>query len=177
MPVGGEGDPPLVCEGCETPHHKDCYEENGGCTVFGCRCAPPDEPKVHVSRPELSGVGMMPPRTSATTATVTTPPPGSILGLSGPSATTATLASRPRVPTPTLPIPQSHKKKMTFVVLGVILGALGAHNFYAGYKKKALCQLGLTVLTIGYGAAMSWIWAIIDICTVECDSNGVQFSS
>jgi hypothetical protein len=58
-----------------------------------------------------------------------------------------------------------------------VLGALGAHNFYAGYRKKGLIQLAITILTLGYGAPMSWIWAIIDICTVDCDSQGVQFKS
>jgi Interferon-induced transmembrane protein/GYF domain 2/Prokaryotic RING finger family 1 len=34
------------CPACEAPHHADCWRENNGCTVFGCKCAPPDEPKV-----------------------------------------------------------------------------------------------------------------------------------
>jgi TM2 domain-containing membrane protein YozV len=72
---------------------------------------------------------------------------------------------------------ENHKNKMTFVMLGVLLGALGAHNFYAGYKKKAIAQLCITVLTLGYGAPMSWIWAIIDVLTVEKDSEGIQFKS
>jgi TM2 domain-containing membrane protein YozV len=73
--------------------------------------------------------------------------------------------------------PEDHKNKMTFVMLGVLLGAFGAHSFYAGYKKKAITQLCITVLTIGYGAPMSWIWAIIDVLTVEKDSAGIQFKS
>jgi len=72
---------------------------------------------------------------------------------------------------------ENHKNKMTFVMLGVLLGALGAHNFYAGYKKKAIFQLCITVLTLGYGAPMTWIWAIIDVLTVEKDSESVQFKS
>ena len=66
---------------------------------------------------------------------------------------------------------------MTFVMLGILLGPFGGHNFYAGYKKKAIAQLCITVLTIGYGAPMSWIWAIIDVLTVEKDSEGIQFKS
>ena len=37
---------PIVCEGCGTAHHADCYAENQGCTIFGCSKAPGDEPKM-----------------------------------------------------------------------------------------------------------------------------------
>src|SRR6516164_3703584 len=50
------GDSSLVCEGCGTRHHADCYAENGGCTIFGCSQAPGDEPKLSVSTPELVAV-------------------------------------------------------------------------------------------------------------------------
>jgi TM2 domain-containing membrane protein YozV len=74
------------------------------------------------------------------------------------------------------PIPPGEpKSRTTFIVLGALLGALGAHNFYAGYRKKGLAQLAITVFTLGFGSPMSWIWAIIDICTVSQDSKGVQF--
>jgi TM2 domain-containing membrane protein YozV len=69
------------------------------------------------------------------------------------------------------------KNRTTYIVLGALLGALGAHNFYAGYRKKGAIQLAITALTLGFGTPMSWIWAIIDICTVEKDSHGVQFES
>jgi len=26
-----------ICETCDTPHHKDCWEYTGGCAIFGCR--------------------------------------------------------------------------------------------------------------------------------------------
>jgi len=37
-----------ICPACDTPHHLDCWEENRGCTVFGCSMAPPDEEKIDV---------------------------------------------------------------------------------------------------------------------------------
>jgi TM2 domain-containing membrane protein YozV len=76
----------------------------------------------------------------------------------------------------TVPPPVA-KNKMTFILLGVFLGALGAHNFYAGYYGKAIGQVCLTVLTLGYGSPMSWLWAVIEICTVTRDNKGVQFQS
>ena len=62
-------------------------------------------------------------------------------------------------------------------MLGVLLGALGAHNFYAGYRNKALAQLAITVLTLGFASPMSWIWAVIDVCTIKEDNRGIKFSN
>jgi TM2 domain-containing membrane protein YozV len=164
-------DAQVICEGCETPHHADCYQENGGCTVFGCRCAPPDEPKVSVSPPELIPAAR--PRAPAPESFHSSH--YSVLGLTG--GAPATVLAGPTVPAAIQGSPEDHKNKMTFVMLGVLLGALGAHSFYAGFKKKGLAQLGITVLTMGYGAPMSWIWAIIDVLTIENDSQGIQFKS
>ncbi|HUM04359.1 MAG TPA: TM2 domain-containing protein [Terriglobales bacterium] len=85
-----------------------------------------------------------------------------------PVATTSSATAAP---------PGPPKNRMGFMILGALLGPLGAHNWYAGYYKKAGAQLAITVLTLGFGSPMSWIWAIIDICTVDRDSNGVQFAS
>jgi hypothetical protein len=35
--VGGDT---TVCYACEAPFHRDCWEYNGGCAVYGCRAAP-----------------------------------------------------------------------------------------------------------------------------------------
>lgn len=164
-------DAQVICEGCDTPHHADCYQENGGCTVFGCRCAPPDEPKVRVSPPELIPVA----QTRAPAPAPFHSSHYSVLGLTGDAAPVVMAAQV--LPPAQQVSPEDHKNKMTFVMLGVLLGAFGAHSFYAGYKKKAIAQLCITVLTIGYGAPMSWIWAIIDVLTVEKDSAGIQFKS
>jgi TM2 domain-containing membrane protein YozV len=69
------------------------------------------------------------------------------------------------------------KHRTSFIILGALLGAFGAHNFYAGYHKKAGIQLAITLLTLGLGSPMSWMWAVIDICTIDRDSRGVQFES
>src|ERR1700743_3189009 len=50
--------PKIFCTACGTPHHEDCYRENGGCTVFGCKCAPADDPKLQVSQSDLSAVSV-----------------------------------------------------------------------------------------------------------------------
>jgi hypothetical protein len=50
----------IYCCACGTPHHKDCYAENGGCTVFGCSQAPPEEPKIQVSAGDLANSPAVP---------------------------------------------------------------------------------------------------------------------
>lgn len=72
---------------------------------------------------------------------------------------------------PSLP----RKNRITYILLGVLLGALGAHSFYAGSMKKGYVQLGITLLSFGFAGLMVWIWAIIDICTITTDNDGIPF--
>ena len=182
-----------VCEGCGTPHHADCYTENGGCTIFGCSRAPAEEPKVTVSTPELVSVAQSAATAAAVQPALAPPPPPA--GRSETSLEELRQISSQVVPSmfslfdsdassSAIPIQNESepvisesrpKNRTTFIVLGALLGALGAHNFYAGYYKKAIGQLAITVLTLGFGSPMSWIWAIIDICTVGKDKTGVEF--
>ena len=68
------------------------------------------------------------------------------------------------------------KSKVAFVLLGVLLGSLGIHNFYIGRTKQGVIQLLITVLSAGMLSIASWIWAIVDICTVNADARGVPLS-
>ena len=68
------------------------------------------------------------------------------------------------------------KARIAFIMLGIFLGALGAHNFYAGYVKRGILQLCLSVATLGYAAVVSWIWAIVEVCTVDRDARDVSFA-
>ena len=70
------------------------------------------------------------------------------------------------------PLPCKRKMKAVYVVLGFFLGALGIHNFYAGYKRRAIAQLLITVLSLGYLLLVSWIWAIVEIIMVNDDASG-----
>jgi TM2 domain-containing membrane protein YozV len=111
------------------------------------------------------------------------------LGLSQ-AAATAPAQDAAALPNPSQPVPAAspsfapvydaeHKSRTTYIVLGIFLGALGVHNFYAGYVRRAVGQLCLTVLavlTLGYFGIISWIWAIIEICIVEKDGTGLRFS-
>jgi TM2 domain-containing membrane protein YozV len=200
------------CPGCGTPHHADCFSENGGCTVFGCANAPADEAKVTVSGTDLMG------NTVTRQAPVVTPVmrPGISLGsgyttfrapamnVQQPAPETAPAGGGAPPPTPPPPMagtgvapppqvgprPQAQqmpsslahyypvarpKTRVIFVLLGIFLGVFGVHNFYAGYAKKGAIQLCVTLLSCFYGAVISWIWATIEICTVNKDAEGTQF--
>jgi TM2 domain-containing membrane protein YozV len=180
------------------PHHEDCYLENGGCTVFGCKRAPADDPKLQVSLSDLSAVSM-PVQQYVPVAQHYAPiaqQPAPVQGYqpsrySGPLGLSQAAAAAPArvaatVPTPLQQAPAGHpyaavygrsyKSRTSYIVLGIFLGALGIHNFYAGYTGRAVGQLCLTVLTLGYLGIASWIWAIIEICIVEKDSTGLRFS-
>ena len=79
-------------------------------------------------------------------------------------------------PAPLGVIPKATDRSL-YVILAVIplTGSLGIHNFVAGYTGKGLAQLLINVLTCGLGGIISWIWAIIEACTVTEDANGVRF--
>jgi TM2 domain-containing membrane protein YozV len=169
----------MACPGCATPHHADCFEENRGCTVFGCTSAPADEPKLDLSASDMAAIS---PQASHEPAPRTAAPPPPLVGAAPAPyrGTNSLLAAPPAAWQPVTPDPvwsdaDDAKKRGTFIALGVLLGSFGAHNFYAGYKTKAIAQLSITVLTLGFGGAMSWIWAVVDICTVERDARGVLF--
>jgi len=42
-----------ICQACATPHHEDCFTENGGCSVYGCVNAPRDDPKIIIRLEDL----------------------------------------------------------------------------------------------------------------------------
>jgi TM2 domain-containing membrane protein YozV len=200
------------CPGCGTPHHADCFAENGGCTVFGCANAPSDEAKVTVSGTDLMGntvtrqtpvvTPMMRPGISLGSGYTTFRAPAMSIQQPAPETAPAGGGALPPTPPPPMagtgvaPPPQAGpgpqvqqmpsslaqyypiaqpKTRVIFVLLGIFLGVFGVHNFYAGYAKKGAIQLCVTLLSCFYGAVISWIWAIIEICTVNKDAEGTQF--
>ena len=69
------------------------------------------------------------------------------------------------------------KYRGVYVLLGLFLGLLGVHNFYAGYNGRGIAQLLITLLG-------SWlilpeiavaIWVIVEICIIKRDAQGVEF--
>ena len=94
---------------------------------------------------------------------------------------TSLASGLPTPPSPTLNVTAGpgvigNKSKVGFILLGVFLGCFGVHNFYAGYNKKGLIQLLVTVLTCTILSLPMWIWSIVEICTVEEDATGKKFT-
>lgn len=198
--VGSSAEERMDCPGCGTPHHPDCFKENGGCTVFGCSSAPLDEPKINVSATDLSG-NVIQRQIPATSPVVLGPgyislsiprnePP--VVQPAPPAAPPPPPPPLPAGAAPPPPMPHSQpvpartdhvsyypvdrpKSRVAFVLLGIFLGIFGVHNFYAGYVQKGVIQLLVTLLTFFYGAIVSWVWAIVEICMISKDRDGVQF--
>lgn len=66
------------------------------------------------------------------------------------------------------------KTRVAYILLGLFLGGLGVHNFYAGYSGKGVAQLLITLFlwwTIIAPIAVT-IWIIVEVCTVDRDAYG-----
>ena len=180
MSFDATGPTKIYCTACGVPHHEDCYQENGGCTVFGCARAPADDPKMQVSYNDLNTVAAQtrsPVEPQPMTPVPELPPRyRGPLGLSALPTTQASSSPALTYAAQAYAQGRQPKSRSTYIVLGIFLGALGVHNFYAGYTGRAVGQLCLSVLTLFSLAIVSWIWAIVEICIVEKDSAGIQFS-
>ena len=194
----------VACSGCHTVHHADCLEENGGCTVFGCSQAPAEEPKISISDQDLASgthpptappahphsllnLSQTPPPPAPPGRTPTPPPPRPAgappppPAMSGFQTSHVPVVSYPTfagyAPAPAGPIHgyEPRKSRVVFVLLAVFLGAFGGHNFYAGYVKKAVIQLCITLFSCFTGSFISWIWAIVEACMVNRDDDGIAF--
>src|SRR5262245_58849783 len=89
-------------------------------------------------------------------------------------APTTVVASSPDRPV----VVEAVKSRGVFIILGVLLGCLGIHNFYAGYNGKGAVQLIIT-LTLGWliiGLVITALWALVEVCTVTMDAKGNRLS-
>lgn len=71
--------------------------------------------------------------------------------------------------------PAKQKSRMAAGLLAIFLGYLGIHNFYLGYKKKAVLQIAVSVVTCFLGGM---IWGIADAANIlsgglAADADGV----
>ena len=187
--AGIEPDSPdrVFCTACGVAHHAECWAENGGCTVFGCSAAPPEEPKLTVGHADFQAYSEPPPRVFAAPPpppprpfAVPPPPPPSVFAPPPPAAPETHLSLggyNPPAPAYWQPPPQAWaappKSRVAYILLGIFLGIFGAHNFYAGYTGRGAIQLSITICTLFVGSIVSWIWAIVEVCIVETDSQNV----
>ena len=69
------------------------------------------------------------------------------------------------------------KSRVVYILLGIFLGFLGIHNFYAGYVGRGVAQL-LICLLLGWLVIplfAVFIWIIVEVCTVNKDAHGNAF--
>ena len=65
------------------------------------------------------------------------------------------------------------RSRLTYILLALFGGTLGLHNFYAGYKRRGLLAIILTVTV--FGLIFSILMAFYDIITVTHDAAGIRF--
>jgi TM2 domain-containing membrane protein YozV len=73
---------------------------------------------------------------------------------------------------------RASKSRGVIIILGLFLGCLGIHNFYAGYYAKGAIQLVITAV-LGWmivGLVITGIWALIEVITVTADAQGHAMS-
>lgn len=172
-----------LCPTCATPHHRECWEENGGCTVFGCANAPVEEAKVVVSGSDL-GFGPAMPGTFSAPSTGVAPPPAwgteRAISANDPLSSTAAdelfrnseLSARP-ISLSGIDVAPSTDRR-TYILLAFLFGYLGVHNLYANRMSVGIIQLCVTVLTCFLASPVTWIWALVEIFRVTEDGDGNQ---
>lgn len=73
----------------------------------------------------------------------------------------------------------SDKSRTVYVLLGILLGGLGIHNFYAGHHVRGAAQLLLTVV-LGWWLIIPLIfvgiWVLVEVFTVTEDGQGRRLS-
>lgn len=70
--------------------------------------------------------------------------------------------------------PTSDKSRMAAGLLGIFLGAFGVHNFYLGFKGKAIAQLLISVLSCFTLAVVSEIWGLVEGIMILTNKNAVD---
>lgn len=71
-------------------------------------------------------------------------------------------------------IVETAKSRGVYIILGILLGLFGIHNFYAGYYGRGAAQLIITVL-LGWtvvGIVIVLPWVIIELLIITNDAHG-----
>lgn len=70
--------------------------------------------------------------------------------------------------------PHMQKSKIAVLLFGILLGALGVHNFYLGFTSRGVAQLLISVLTLGILAFIPAIWALVEVIVIFTDDNAID---
>ena len=66
------------------------------------------------------------------------------------------------------------KSRVTYIILALLLGGIGIHNFYSGHIGKGIAKIVFTAF--GVTAPISGIWALIEIFAVKKDGKGLPMA-
>ena len=77
-------------------------------------------------------------------------------------------------PAPVHVVVEIPKSRAAYIVLGLFLGGLGIHNFYAGRIGSGIAQLLITIFTFWLiiPIFIIWLWVIIEVIVVNRDGRG-----
>lgn len=70
------------------------------------------------------------------------------------------------------------KSRAAYIVLALLFGWFGVHNFYAGFGGRGATQLLITLFLgwLGIGVVITGLWFLIEIFVVNTDARGVRFN-
>ncbi|WP_172191714.1 TM2 domain-containing protein [Actinomyces faecalis] len=68
----------------------------------------------------------------------------------------------------------NQKSKLAAGLLGIFLGGLGIHNFYLGNTGKAVTQLLISLISLGFLSWVSAIWGIVEGILILTAQPGAQ---
>lgn len=66
------------------------------------------------------------------------------------------------------------KSIITYRILALLLGFTGAHNFYFQYRRRALVELAISVLSCGFFIPIAWVIALYDIATIAHENMSAR---
>ena len=69
--------------------------------------------------------------------------------------------------------PQLSKSRALYIILALLFGLAGIHNFYARYIGTGLIQLIISLT--GIGCIITVPWVILDILFTTKDGRGIYF--
>lgn len=66
------------------------------------------------------------------------------------------------------------KSRAAYIIIGLLIGALGIHNFYAGHHGRGVAQLLITLLGgwLCFPVVIVWVWVIIEVIATDTDGLG-----
>ncbi|MBQ0960343.1 TM2 domain-containing protein [Ideonella sp. 4Y11] len=81
------------------------------------------------------------------------------------------------------------KSRGAYIILGILFGYIGFHNFYSGHNLRGAVKFGVFILTFALDASTRFytgfsivamvifaLWSLIEIVTVKNDAAGYSMS-